>query len=554
MEAFVAPRPHPRRIPPLDEDGSLRRRSTGHDLKALTDYLAKDKPRAFLAASNRKQTVQGLLQLLPEAIGTAVVVLDAKRDPKTGQFGVVSASTCTHKMGIALHHLMKESGLRLNQLPAGPLAQIFSWIANGSILTVVANRKRWMDFMKASGREQGRVKGLLDALTLARQAVADGRLELPPGAHLTDENAVAFLCQGYLGQYHGPVTAKDYDKSFPGLPRPPYRRAELLHDWPGSRSCSPESFTLHQVRNLQEEPRGILMATFDLIRVNMPPDAKDYKSRELARVNKGSVLAGLGECARRQCDLEVDRVQDEGVLTMMTRDEMEDIDRRRDRTSSFFGDNQYPPLEGLDLYPGTSFKDGLLKGYCPYCGFKHDGEDDRCELAKRGSARRIAEDEYNCDYCLMHDHWTRACPTLHFRCQECGRLGHLTINCDMMSPEEHLDAFLANCRVGLWTRLEQRGPLGGPFGFGLGLDIVIPPAQQRRMEELRMLNERRFLAATEEERNERDVAVQLVLEETPLLNMIYLPEKTFDEPWHRYWNRLNFRVRGSDHGRALPRT
>ena len=546
MDTFAQANPSPRVIPPLRPDGRVARKTVGRDVDAMTEAAARTEPRDFLAAGTPRQVAQGLLQALPEAIGSGLVVLDAKRDAEGHRFGELTITTATKTVGISLLSLSADTKQALNRLSSGPLAQVFSWVANDTVLTVVAHRSRWMEFMRAAGREYGRVRAFSDAYTVARKAVDEGRLTLPPGTELTEDNAVAFLSYAYLGQYNGPVSADDYDRAFPGIRRPRYRRASVINNWPDSSADSPALPTLHQIQHLREEPCAVYRALFDMVRAHLPPEEQDRPSRELPRAMKKAAAIGLGlvRGPGREDGLVVDYLQDEGVLGTMAEEDMDDLERRRDNVRAFFGDNQLPLTAALDIAPGAEFRARLLRRRCSYCGERHECLEDECALGRRGAQRMIGTDEFNCAHCLGHDHRVKACPTLHFHCQHCHRLGHLTVNCGFATEKAHLDRFLANCQLGLFTRLERHGPLAGSFGFGLGLRTSMPRSTMRLVNETRLVNECRFDQATEAERAERTAAARRVVEEVPLLNLHYLPSKTPTETWHKYWSSVNLRVRG----------
>ena len=550
MDVYAHPNPNVREVAGLPARSPTTEGTVGQEFTHLLQRASRNRPREFMSASTPGQAAQYLLSITPEVYGTGVVVLDAIKDPETGRFGVLTATAGTNNtVGVNLHPLAANARQDLNKLSSGVLSRVFGWAANSTVLTIVPDMARWKEFMKASGREDGKLRGVIDAGALARRAVADGRIKLPPGTCLRGDEVIPLLCHAYLGRYDGPMTRADYESAFPGVSPPPYRRASTLYDWPASRPTSKGQISLHQVHHLQSVPRALLLATYDLVQANAYHEDHRRQSRELPRINKARVIDGLGlsKAYSREDELDAAYVQDEASMGNVSAPEKRLVNLRRKNALAFFGDLQKLLVRQSDIAPGAEFRKKLLKGRCMHCAHRHRNPDEWCDLARRAAVQAISEAEVNCDHCLVHDHYILACPTLHFRCQDCMFLGHITINCMFEAEEGHFELFMSSCRSGLFTRLERHGPLAGPFGFGVGVTARISDRTMRLTTEIRLLNEQRVRSASTEDRRDREEMVSYLIEALPPSHTHYLPIKSADESWTKYWQRLGLRLGTSAH-------
>ena len=549
MEHYLRPNLSVRAIEPLETAGQVRSDTVGSEFTRMVARSGDPSVHEFFEATTPAQVAQSLLLAGPEVMASGLVVLDAKVDPVTKRFGELTITTTENKtFGVSLHPLSTNARQNLNRLSVGPLASVFSWLANRTVLTVVADLPRWRAFMKACGREKGLVQGCVTASTIVEHAIRQGRIVLPPGAEYRPEDAVPILCHTYLGAYEGPANEDDYGRTFPGVERPVYRTKRKLYEWVKSRTGGRRHVSLHQVRLLKHEPRAILRGILDTVRENMQPEDEKLPSRELAKVNKRGMVAGLKLEDDRRGRVDVDFVQDENMLSTVPTADLENMDRKRRATLQFFGDLQDGPETQRAPTPGAFFRFRLLEGCCMYCGWTHRGPADLCDLAKRGAEHRISIQEVNCDHCFLHDHYVRACPTLHFRCHDCHYLGHLTIICHLETTTTHLRVFMVSCRVGLYTRLEREGPFAGPFGFGVALSIHLSERLLKTAREIRILNERRYASASDREKRARAEVVRFVLCTVPLLNVHYQLMKAQTDTWQEYWEKARNRLR-YDQGR-----
>ena len=549
MEHYLRPNLNVRAIEPLETAGQVRSNTVGSEFTRMVARSGDPTVHEFFEATTPAQVTQSLMLAGPEVMGSGLVVLDAKIDPETRRFGELTVTTTENKtFGISLHPLSTNARQNLNRLSVGPLAPVFSWLANRTVLTVIADLPRWRAFMKACGRENGLIQGSVTAATIVERAISKGRIVLPPGAQYRPADAVPILCHAYLGSYEGPASEDDYGRVFPDVERPVYRKKRHLYEWVGSRKDGRRHVSLHQVRLLKHEPRAILRGVLDTIRESMQPDDERLPSGQLAKVNKKGMVAGLELKSEGRERVDVDFVQDENMLSTVPTAELEWMDKKRRAALQFFGDLQDGPTARRAPPPGALFRLKLLCGLCVHCARVHRGPEDLCDLAKRGAERRISVQEVNCDHCFLHDHYVRACPTLHYRCQDCHYLGHLTIVCRMETTVVHLRAFLVSCRSGLYTQLERNGPFSGPFGFGVALTIQLSDRTLRTAREIRILNERRYAAASDYERRARAEVVRFVMCGTPLMNVHYHLMKAPSETWQEYWEKARHRLQ-YDQGR-----
>ena len=549
MEHYLRPNLSVRPIAPLGSAGQIRNDTVCSEFTRMVARSGDPTIHEYFEATTPAQVTQSLLLAGSEIAGSGMVVLDAKIDPETKRFGELTITTTENKtFGISIHPLAANARQNLNRLALGPLAPIFAWLANRTVVTVVADLPRWRAFMKACGRENGLVQGLTTAARIAERAIQQGRIVLPPGTTFRPEDAVPLLCHAYLGAYDGPAPEDVYNRVFPDVERPVYRREEELYEWVGSRSDGRRHVSLHQVRLLKHEPRAILRGLLDTVREHMEAEDEGLPSRDLAKVNKKGLVAGLKMKDEGKEKVDVEFVQDENALGVVPSREMEQMEKKRQAALQFFGDLQDGPETTRPPPPGAFFRVKLLFGRCMYCGHVHKGPNDLCDLARRGAEHRISVQEVNCDHCFLHDHYIRACPTLHFRCQGCYFLGHITILCQVDTTSAHLRVFMVSCRYGLYTQLERHGPFSGPFGFGVALPIHLSERTLRTAREIRILNERRYANASDYERRTRAEMVRYVLCTVPLLNVHYQMMKAPTDTWQGYWERSRMQHR-YDQGR-----
>ena len=544
MSELLRPNPTPRVVPPIVGTAETGPGKIGHDLQSMIEQSQPVEFTQCEVVDTEAQLTRALLSISREVVGTGIVALDVKKDYLNSEFGVLTmATTRGRTVAVALNMLRHNSRKGLRQLVRGSLGTVFNWVSNGSIATVIADLDLWREFATRSGRGRAALRGVIDGQKVIKRAL---REQPVPGWEqaTTDEELRALLSYQYMGKYVGPVHADVYKQTFPGVPMQPQRRRHILLDWPGTTSTSRRHLTLHQIDYLLTESRAMIMAVLDIIRVTVRPCELRQHSRRLASTMKRALCYSLDITTPRDNEetMDTNQVIEPTITEIDQWRERGRTERRRDVVIEFFGNLCPSARAPLVTPPGQDFRVELFAGLCLQCGQPCHPEGEECELSLRLSRGEVFESERNCTHCLAHDHLRAACPTLHSRCEDCLLLGHIAGICEFESVEFYLMQYMVNCSDGVFTRLERKGPLAGPFGFGLHAAVEMSSITARLLSDLQMVAEQQYQRATREELSRRERAVGLVIEQVPLINLYYLELKPEAGSWTDYFERYGFEI------------
>ena len=530
MEKAIQPNQRRTRIGRISSRFDVSPGSVGSDIDAMSHRLNHPPRSTLFGARTDRETYQAFNDLWPHINAGGTVVMGAYENTD-GTIGTLTVGTTRSKaVSVNLNSLRKTERRRTDkELAEETLDQVFDWLNDENLNVIILDRDSWRNFMRSCGRTMPKRSGIYDTIGMVNQGLRHGLIDHGFRPPQTGVEAKAILAHVYAGQSFDAVLPEVYGTAFPGSNYPGHRDRSQLYNWPYMYSFSEKYLDWFQHRLLKNDYLGAASLAMDLVRHGI-------------RFEEARAVSPLTPCVfRGVLDLEMgatsvpelyDTPNDVTLLTLYEDDLNKWVDMVRQANMGYFGPSFCERKIG-ENYPGDNFREWLTMGVCEHCGEKHEAGEE-CWIKRQIRNGRLNRQARNCLYCWSSNHLVRVCFMMHFRCKNCGLLGHLTVLCGRQNFTSLFLKFCMNCRSGRFTGIEVRGPVLGPLGFGQHQSLRISFGIRMMIKEVS--GELRFAHArlSENEQNALARFVSRVLEDVPFGNLTTIQPKDPDQNWTQY--------------------
>ena len=540
MHRFLVENSDIQRVPNPSETNVIRPHSVGEDLGLCVQRMEWRDRHQLHTVVTYDQWIQQLRLAEPEIHSVKTVLLNIYPSTNVNCPGTLTVSTLFGTViAVPLQSFMRNQRVDLREAMTDHLSEILSLMANPTVTKFVGSKEEWSEMMASIGLDDVPLINSYDKKEVVANALASGRISPNVEGLETPRELIAALVWSYEGKSLAPVSEEEYQKAFPGENRPPSRDSTVLLDWPQEMPDSPPFATLDQVDYILSEEmafsKSIVHLAADRVTVPELAESSDETPLTTSKIYYRNLAQDEAEDESPlwTFDYSVDGNRFGPKMTGL----LKEIKAAKKLFRHYFGQVCLGEVSLIDAPLGLVIRVNLLGKACSQCGEMHDINNPPCELSRRMIKKEVDLDEVNCVYCFGHDHTVKPCPVLHNRCKICGHLGHLAEFCKSKTTEEHLRRFLAYCGLGMFTSLERRGPLLGPFGFGSGLKFVVSRELNLQIQEVSVMLYFKHKYASRGELQRRRDAVQFAMPDAKRQDLFYLEMKAEGESWASYLAR-----------------
>ena len=440
MKRLIAANPEPKVVTDLTEEHEVRPNSVGEDLSHYIQRSKLDERYPLQCVVTLDQWIQTFKTLDAEFHAGAAMVIDVVPDADGLGFGLLLLGSLRSTIAaLPLHSLARNLQMDIPTLMDEPLAEILGWVANGTITTFFGSRERWIQFLDFIGLPDSPVNTSFEKTDVVLRAVQDGRIQFDLDLITNEGEAAALLSWAYCGRSMAPVTEEEYNEAFPGVPRPESRDVRKLFDWPHRTDTSPEFLTLDQIDYGLFEVLPYTKSILDTLRNEITGLEARKESDESPQTFRNIYHRSFA--SKDQVDdeplLVIDYAVDYNAFGNNLSKLRKEIKAAKKLFRHHFGQVCLGEVSLIDAPLGMVIRVQLLGKACSQCGNVHGMDSPPCELSRRMLRKEVSLEEQNCVHCGAHDHWIKACPVLHNRCQLCGCLGHIAELCRTRTMEQH---------------------------------------------------------------------------------------------------------------------